>query len=136
MVTEMAMSAVIQKHANHKTPTTNIVSSNITNSIVRPIVLPSPTEQQQHPIVTHGSNAGGVQGYITVNNSQAAMSTLPILTSNLAGQTQVLQTIPEMGGQGGVMHLAPLQYASTLDGAQLMQSGLLGLVLFNHDTFG
>lgn len=152
MVSEMAMSAVIQKHATTVTTVANSIpaSSIVIKSEVLPssntdTAQPTPSVQLQlQPSLTQAqrSMAGMQQGYIAFNplTSQAGASAMPILAQNMAAGTPVFQGTPiamsqlttsqlqgsqEVPAQAPMVHLAPMGYApaATVDGTQLLQQG-------------
>ena len=151
MVSEMAMSAVIQKHATITTVASSIpasstvIKSEVLHSSITDTTQPTPSVQLQlQPSLTQvqRSAAGMQQGYIAFNplTSQAGASAMPILAQNMAAGTQVFQGTPiamsqlttgqlqgsqEVSAQAPVVHLAPMGYApaATVDGTQLLQQG-------------
>ncbi len=165
MVSEMAMSAVIQKHTNLPTATTTTFNPiTFGSTLVKSVIVPTSTAptsiateaaansnnnttatmsfqvQAVQPQQTSGSFP---QGYINVNSftSQAGTGSLPLLTQNFPGGTQLLQGTPitlpqltthgqlqastELGSQTPIMHLTPVGYTptGTVDGNQLLSQG-------------
>lgn len=136
MVSEMALSAIIQKHSSLPTGATSPATKTIIKSFILPSSeLKSPTQTQLVP-----ASSVMQQGYITV--TQAGTGTVPIFAQNVSGGTQLiqgtpitmsqlaasqLQAAPELApGQTPVVHLAPVQYATAtataaVDGTFLQQ---------------
>ena len=151
MVSEMAMSAVIQKHATITTVASSIpvsstiIKSEVLHSSVTDTAQPAPSVQLQlQPALTQAqsSMAGMQQGYITFNTltSQAGAGAMPILAQNMTTGTPIVQGTPitmsqfatgqlqgsqEVSNQTPFVHLAPMGYApaGTVDGTQFLQQG-------------